>query len=85
MIMGREEGRMKGLDYVSRHAEYGANVARHSPWVLGSSLLVGLGSWGTDHAFQAWAEMFQPAHIFSLMGVVGAVLIGYFGGRPPKT
>ena len=85
---------MKGLDYVTKHAaygaitkhaEYGANVARQSPWVLVASLLVGLGTWGTDHALAGWAEMFQSSHIFSLMGVLGAVLVGYFGGRPPKT
>ncbi len=75
---------MKSLDYVTKQARHGAMVARHSPVVLFASLLVGGGTWGGDHAIAGWAELFTPQHVFSLIGVIGAVLIGYFGGRPAK-
>ena len=75
---------MKSLDYVTKQAQHSARVAKHSPGVLFASLLVGLGTWGGDHAMGEWAKLFTPQHIFSLVGVIGAILIGYFGGRPPK-
>ncbi len=59
-------------------------VARHSPGILLASLMVGLSTWGVDHAEHGWAALTNPEHVFSLMGVIGAVLIGYFGGRPAK-
>ena len=58
-------------------------VAKQSPWILISSLLVGVGSWGQEH-IKTWSAFTTPEHVFSLAGVVGAVLIGYFGGRPAK-
>ena len=75
---------MKNLDILNQKFQYQARVAKQSPVILVSSILVGLGTWGADHAVAGWGELIQPQHLFSLVGVVGAVLLGYFGGRPAK-
>ena len=70
-----------------------AHVAKQNWGILLSSMLMGFGTWGVDHVAEvvadestvdAWLVLLHPRHVCSLLGITGAVLLGYFGGRTPK-
>ncbi len=55
--------------------------------VLVSMLVVSVGSWGvqhTGHSHVTWSRFLEPAHVFSLLGVLGSVLLAWIAKSPLK-
>lgn len=50
--------------------------------VLIASLLVAIASWGSG--FNNWAELKAIGNIFSLVGVIGGVVLAWLGQSPIK-
>ena len=48
--------------------------------LLFASLLMAVGGWGSS--FQSWSEAAHPSHFFSLLGVVGGVILAWIGKSP---
>jgi hypothetical protein len=51
-----------------------------SNWILVASLLVALGSWGAT--FSSWAEVVRVSNVFGLLGIIGGVVLAWFGTSP---
>ena len=55
--------------------------------VFAAMLLVAIGSWGvghTGHGHEKWSELLSPGHVFSLLGVIGSVLVAWLSKSPLK-
>jgi len=50
--------------------------------VLLASLLIAVGSWGSG--FGNWQELKEISNVFSLLGVVGSVVLAWLGKSPIK-
>ena len=52
-----------------------------------SMLLVSVAAWGLEHAGHGhvtWGEMLAPPHVFSLLGVLGSVVVAGLSKSPLK-
>ena len=50
--------------------------------VLAASLLIAVGSWGSG--FSNWQQLREISNVFSLLGVVGSVVLAWLGKSPIK-
>ncbi len=50
--------------------------------VLLASLLIAIGSWGSG--FSNWQQLREVSNVFSLLGVVGSVVLAWLGKSPIK-
>jgi len=50
--------------------------------VLLASLLIAVGSWGSG--FGNWQQLREVSNVFSLLGVVGSVVLAWLGKSPIK-
>ena len=48
--------------------------------VLLASLLIAVGSWGSG--FGNWQQLREVSNVFSLLGVVGSVVLAWLGKSP---
>jgi len=48
--------------------------------VLFASLLIAVGSWGSG--FGNWQDLKEISNVFSLLGVVGSVVLAWLGKSP---
>ena len=50
--------------------------------VLVASLLIAIGSWGSG--FSNWQQLREVPNVFSLLGVIGSVVLAWLGRSPIK-
>ncbi len=50
--------------------------------VLLASILIAIGSWGSG--FNNWDQLKEISNVFSLLGVIGSVVIAWRGKSPIK-
>jgi len=68
------------------------NKLRNPGWfsfaTLAGTLLVAVSSWGIEHSMhghgEAWTQMLDPQHVFSLLAVIGSVLVAWLSKSPVK-
>jgi predicted alpha/beta hydrolase len=48
--------------------------------VLIASLLIAIGSWGSG--FSNWQQLKEISNVFSLLGVIGSVVLAWMGRSP---
>ena len=53
-------------------------------WILFlGALLVAIGPWGFENV-GVWSDLIMPGKMFSLLGIVGGVILAWLGQSPVK-